>query len=139
MVLTLLGVVAAYRMEAGVYELTSENVEEWHTEYVESLRMVQLYAPFLMKSKEFSPLYIAVAKAIKDNPEKIVLGKVDMSKEENKPLIEKYKAGDMPFLVYFRAGSKDPLPYNGDYTVGAIAAFLRKHVFKVLQVTEVDD
>lgn len=138
-VLTLLVLATAYRMEAGVFELTSANIETWHEEYLESLRMVQIYAPFLMKSKEFSPVYISVAKAVKDDPEKIALGKVDMAKEENKPLIEKYKAGDLPSLVFFRAGSKEPLPYRGAFTQEDIVAFLRKHVFKVLTLTEVEE
>lgn len=139
LVLTLLVLTAAYQMEAGVYELTAANVEAWQEEYLESLRMVQIYAPFLMKSKEFSPVYISVAKTVQNDLEKIVLGKVDMAKEENKPLIEKYKAGDLPSLVYFRAGSKEPLPYSGAFTQEAIVAFLRQHVFKVLPITEVEE
>lgn len=139
LVVTLLALAAAYQMEAGVFELTTANEDTWHQEYLESLRMVQIYAPFLMKSKEFSPVFIAVAKAIKDDPEKIVLGKVDMAKEENKVLIEKYKASDLPSLVFFRAGSKSPLSYTGAFTQEAIVAFLRKHAFKVLPITEVEE
>ena len=137
--LTLLSLGSAYLMEAGIFELNQNNIAQWHQENIDTLRMVQLYAPFLMKSKEFSPVYAAVSKAVKDDVDKIILGKVDMSKEENKPIIEEYKGSDFPYLAYFRAGSTTPLPYTGDLSQESIVAFLRKHVYKVHTLTEVEE
>lgn len=139
LLLCLLALASSYRMEAGVYELGIDSVDQWHTEFEESLRMIQIYAPFLMKSKDFSPVYVSIAKSLQKGSDPIVLGKIDMSKEENKPLLDRYKAGDLPYLCFFRAGSDEAVPYTGELNADQIIAFLKKHVYRVHPLTEVEE
>ena len=127
----------AYRSEAGVYELTTSDVDAWHEEFKDYLRVVQMYAPFEHKSKEFSPVYIDLWREVKRTDIKVVLGKVDVAQYKNKPLIGTYHSGAFPHLVFFRAGGVTFQVYEGEKTVPEMLTFLKRHLFNITELTEI--
>lgn len=128
----------AYRTEAGVYELTTSDVDTWHEEFKDYLRMIQMYAPFEHKSKEFSPVYIDLWREVQRLGLKVALGKVDVAQYKNKPLIGQYHSGGFPHLVFFRAGGIDFSQYEGEKTVPEMLNFLKRHLFNITKVTEIE-
>ena len=127
-----------YPTEAGVYELTTSTIDQWHSEFIDHLRFVQFYAPFDQKSKVFSPEYIALSREAAALSPAIIFGKVDISKYENKQLIGKYMVGDFPFLVFFRAGGTNFQAYDGEKDVKSMLYCLKRHQFNVTKVTEIE-
>ena len=57
--------------------------------------------------------YEAAAKQLKDAGSEAVLAKVDLDKEENKPLAARFGVKGFPTLKIFRKGSAEPEDYNG--------------------------
>lgn len=128
----------AYRTEAGVYELTTSDVDAWHEEFKDYLRVIQMYAPFEHKSKEFSPVYIDLWREVKRTDLRMVLGKVDVAQYKNKPLIGTYHSGAFPHVVFFRAGGATFQQYEGEKTVPEMLNFFKRHLFNITELTEIE-
>ena len=130
--------VYAYRSEAGVYELDVHDIDTWHEEFNNNLRVIQLYAPFEHKSKEFSSVYIDLWREVKKLKLPVVMGKIDIAQHKNKPLVGRYKTGEFPHIVICRVGGTAFQVYEGEKTLPEMLHFLKTHVFSISEIHDME-
>lgn len=84
---------------------------------------VEFYAPWCGHCKRLAPHWETLAEAFKDEPS-VVIAKVDATVEKEMP--KKYKVSGYPTLLFFPAGSSEPIPYQGARTPEALVDFVNE-------------
>jgi len=84
--------------------------------------LVEFYAPWCGHCKSLAPKYEQLGAQFKESPS-VVIAKVDATENDTPADIKGF-----PTLIFYPAGAKDePVTYDGDRTVEAMAAFIREH------------
>jgi len=97
--------------------------------------LVEFYAPWCGHCKKLAPIYDEVGEVFQDIPE-VVVAKCDATANGFPAGID---VRGFPTLVYFKAGDKTPVPYNGDRTKKGIVEFLKENSSFDVDVPEVED
>ena len=87
--------------------------------------MILFYAPWCGHCKAFHPIYEEIAKKLKEKNHKLILAKIDATKNE----VESIKISAFPTIKFYPGNKKDkvPLDYNGDRSVEDIIKFIKNN------------
>jgi len=83
--------------------------------------LVKFYAPWCGHCKTLAPKYDTLGEEFA-NDDNIVIAKVDSTENDTPAKIEGF-----PTLIFYPAGNKTPVNYEGDRSVEAMAAFIREN------------
>jgi protein disulfide-isomerase A1 len=93
---------------------------------------VKFYAPWCGHCKKLAPLYVELAKKLKNN-KKLLIAEIDATANE----IETVRISGFPTLKLWPAGDKSKeIDYKGNRTVADMEKFLKEHVTNKLEINE---
>ncbi|EZG49484.1 disulfide isomerase [Gregarina niphandrodes] len=96
---------------------------------------LEIYAPWCGHCKKLAPAYEEFANKIKANKH-VMVAKFDGT--ANEPDVSGFEYKGFPTLFYVKAGSKEPIIYDGERTVEGLIAFTKKNASKPVVVSEDD-
>lgn len=109
--------------EEDVLVLNVENFVE--TVQAHPFILVEFYAPWCGHCKKLTPEYAKAATELKSHDPPIVLAKVDVNDEKNKPLASTYGIKGFPTLKIFKKGGTVISEYKGPREAAGIVAHLK--------------
>uniref|UniRef100_A0A8C9GFV9 Protein disulfide-isomerase n=1 Tax=Piliocolobus tephrosceles TaxID=591936 RepID=A0A8C9GFV9_9PRIM len=86
--------------------------------------LIEIYAPWCGHCKKLEPIYEELAKKLKKY-DSIIIAKMDGTLNET-PLKD-FEWSGFPTIFFVKAGSKVPLPYEGERSLKGFIDFLNKH------------
>ncbi|XP_024397608.1 protein disulfide-isomerase isoform X3 [Physcomitrium patens] len=112
--------------EKDVLVLTIENLSK--TIMDNPFIVVEFYAPWCGHCKKLAPEYAKAATELKSHDPPIVLAKLDVNSEENKPLASEYGIKGFPTIKIFKKGGGIVSDYKGPRDAAGIIAHLKQLV-----------
>jgi protein disulfide-isomerase-like protein len=95
--------------------------------------IMQVYAPWCGFCKKFSPIWNAFAKEVAEASH-LVVAKMDGSRNSS-PMPEKFRWDAYPKVFLVKAGTQEPIHFQGNRTVENLIDFVDKHGSKSLQAS----
>ncbi|CRH03743.1 protein disulfide isomerase, putative [Plasmodium relictum] len=86
--------------------------------------LIEIYAPWCGHCKKLQPIYEELGKQLKKY-DSLIIAKMDGTLNET-PLKD-FEWSGFPTIFFVKAGSKVPLPYEGERTLKGFVDFLNKH------------
>lgn len=85
--------------------------------------LVEFYAPWCGHCKQLAPIYDQLGERFSDRSDEFVIAKMDSTVNE----LEDIKIQSFPTIKLFPKNSDQPIDYNGERTLEALAKFVESH------------
>ena len=122
------------KKEQSVVVLTDKNFKSLVSEDIESVWLVEFYAPWCGHCKQLAPAWEAAAKKLKG---KVKVAKVDATVETG--LAQRFGIKGYPTIKLFPSGKKSDsavVDYNQDRSESSIVAFAQKYISQTVSVEQ---
>jgi len=98
--------------------------------------MVEVYAPWCGHCKKLDPEYIKLAKKIKKEEltDLLTIAKIDGTANDSPT--EAMEWTGFPTIYYVKAGSNEPMVYDGERTAKGLWKYIKKHATKAQEIRE---
>ena len=128
----------AFIKEGAIFEIRGSEIELFHTEFRNSLRIIYFYGPTISIPHELNNIYFQAAKQANQNSLPIVFGKVEKMNSKNSEILKQYEVTTAPYLIYFLGNSDTPNAYLGPKTTKGILEYLQKKIYNINHFTSVE-
>jgi len=98
--------------------------------------MLEVYAPWCGHCKKLDPEYVKLAKKVKKEglSDLLLIAKIDGTANDSP--IDSIEWSGFPAIFYVKAGSKEPLTYDGERTAKGLWKYIKKHASKAQEIRE---
>lgn len=98
--------------------------------------MLEVYAPWCGHCKKLEPEYVKLAKKIKKEEltDLLVVAKIDGTTNDSP--VDSIEWTGFPSIFFVKAGSSEPLTYDGERTAKGLWKYIKKHASKAQEIRE---
>jgi len=98
--------------------------------------MLEVYAPWCGHCKKLDPEYVKLAKKV--NKEEIgdLIGIAKIDGTSNDSPVDSIEWSGFPSIFFVKAGSNEPLTYDGERTAKGLWKYIKKHATKAQEIRE---
>lgn len=98
--------------------------------------MLEVYAPWCGHCKKLDPEYTKLAKKVKKEELTDLLSITKIDGTANDSPVESIEWSGFPTIFYVKAGSTEPLTYDGERTAKGLWKYIKKHASKAQDIRE---
>eukprot|EP00762_Andalucia_godoyi_P000507 ANDGO_05213.mRNA.1 Protein disulfide-isomerase tigA len=109
---------------SAVVDLTLSSFTKEVTAAASKFRLIEFFAPWCGHCKSLAPTYEKLALAFEGESDKVLISKVDATKEGE--LASKFDVKGYPTIVYFEPGSDTHKPYEGGRDLDSLVGFVNE-------------
>jgi protein disulfide-isomerase/protein disulfide-isomerase A1 len=98
--------------------------------------MLEVYAPWCGHCKKLEPEYVKLAKKIKKEEltDLLMVAKIDGTTNDSP--VDSIEWSGFPSIFFVKAGSNEPLTYDGERTAKGLWKYIKKHASKAQEIRE---
>jgi protein disulfide-isomerase/protein disulfide-isomerase A1 len=98
--------------------------------------MLEVYAPWCGHCKKLEPEYVKLAKKVKKEEltDLLMIAKIDGTANDSP--VDSIEWSSFPEIFYAKAGSSEPLKYDGERTAKGLWKYIKKHASKAQEIRE---
>jgi len=98
--------------------------------------MLEVYAPWCGHCKNLEPEYVKLAKKVKKEELTDLLAIAKIDGTANDSPVDTIEWSGFPSIFYVKAGSDQPLTYDGERTAKGLWKYIKKHASKAQEIRE---
>jgi protein disulfide isomerase len=98
--------------------------------------MLEVYAPWCGHCKKLDPEYVKLAKKVKKEEITDLLAIAKIDGTSNDSPVDSIEWSGFPAIFYVKAGSSEPLTYDGERTAKGLWKYIKKHHSKAQEIRE---
>merc|ERR1711865_796663 len=98
--------------------------------------MLEVYAPWCGHCKKLDPEYVKLAKKVKKEELTDLIGIAKIDGTANDSPVDSIEWSGFPSIFFVKAGSSEPLTYDGERTAKGLWKYIKKHATKAQEIRE---
>jgi len=98
--------------------------------------MLEVYAPWCGHCKKLDPEYVKLAKKVKKEELTDLLGIAKIDGTANDSPVDSIEWSGFPSIFFIKAGSNEPMTYDGERTAKGLWKYIKKHASKAQEIRE---
>merc|ERR1719160_1813900 len=98
--------------------------------------LLEVYAPWCGHCKKLDPEYVKLAKKIKKEELTDLLSVAKIDGTTNDSPVDSIEWSGFPTIFFVKAGSTEPLTYDGERTAKGLWKYIKKHASKAQEIRE---
>merc|ERR1712060_466664 len=98
--------------------------------------MLEVYAPWCGHCKKLEPEYVKLAKKIKKEELADLLSIAKIDGTANDSPVESLDWSGFPSIFFVKAGSSEPITYDGERTAKGLWKYIKKHASRAQEIRE---